>query len=246
MTMTHFGFREVDSGEKQTLVNGVFDSVAQNYDLMNDVMSFGLHRLWKREALALSLVRPKERVLDLASGSGDLAQLFLKEIGPEGFLTLSDVNAAMLKTGRAKMENKGQFKNLRYAQINAEHLPFEAGSFDIVSIGFGLRNVPDQAQALKEMYRVLAPGGRAIILEFSKPHFQSLSKLYDLYSFHLLPKLGRWIAKDEASYQYLVESIRKHPDQETLGDMMKGAGFDQVKWFNLSGGIVAVHRGVKF
>ncbi len=243
---TDFGFQFVSWEDKQRMVNGIFHSVAQSYDIMNDVMSLGLHRIWKREAVALSFVRPGEKVLDLASGSGDLAYSFFKKVGDSGQVVMTDINGSMLSVGRDRMENKGTFSQIFYALTNAERIPFPDNSFDIVSIGFGLRNVRDKDQALKEIYRVLKPGGRAIILEFSKPSMELFSNIYDAYSFRLLPKFGKWIANDEASYRYLVESIRKHPDQPTLGKMMEDASFDEVKWFNFSGGIVAVHRGYKY
>jgi demethylmenaquinone methyltransferase/2-methoxy-6-polyprenyl-1,4-benzoquinol methylase len=243
---TDFGFQFVSWDDKQKMVDGIFSSVAQSYDVMNDVMSLGLHRLWKREAVALSFVRPGEKVLDLASGSGDLAYLFFKKVGESGQVIMTDINGSMLSVGRQRMENRGNLSKIYYALTNAEKIPFPSNSFDIVSIGFGLRNVRDKDQALREIFRVLKPGGRAIILEFSKPSMELFSSIYDAYSFRLLPKFGKWIANDEASYRYLVESIRRHPDQSTLGGMMQAAGFDQVKWFNFSGGVVATHRGYKY
>lgn len=243
---TDFGYEWVDWDAKQKLVNEVFWSVADDYDQMNDIMSLGLHRIWKREAVALSLVRPGDKVLDLASGSGDLAYLFFKKVGLLGQVLMTDINNSMLSVGRQKFEDRGEMTRMLYALVNAEKIPCADNVFDVVSIGFGLRNVRDKTEALKEMYRVLKPGGRLIVLEFSKPIVSLLSRLYDLYSFNLLPQFGKWIAKDEHSYRYLAESIRRHPDQPTLGRMIKDAGFDRVMWFNLSAGIVAVHRGYKY
>jgi demethylmenaquinone methyltransferase/2-methoxy-6-polyprenyl-1,4-benzoquinol methylase len=243
---TDFGYESVSWDEKQKRVNEVFWSVAEDYDRMNDIMSFGLHRLWKREAVALSFIRPDEKVLDLASGSGDLAYLFFKKVASPGQIVMTDINASMLSVGRQKMENRGELSRVLYALVNAENIPFPDQSFNVVSIGFGLRNVRDKSQALKEMFRVLKPGGRLIVLEFSKPVIGLLSKLYDAYSFNVLPKFGKWIANDEASYRYLAESIRRHPDQAELGRIIKESGFDAVSWFNFSGGIVTVHRAYKY
>lgn len=243
---THFGFRSVDSGEKAGLVRGVFDSVASRYDVMNDLMSFGVHRLWKRFAIGLAGVRNGQRVLDLASGTGDLADRFCDLVGPDGLVLMTDINAAMLGVGRDRMIDRGHVDNLVYAQVNAESLPFPDDSFDLVTIAFGLRNVTDKQRALSAMYRSLKPGGRALVLEFSKPLNKPLEKLYDLYSFQVLPRMGELVAKDADSYRYLAESIRKHPDQEALRGMMEDAGFDRCDVHNLTGGIVAVHRGFKF
>lgn len=243
---THFGFRSVDSGEKAGLVRGVFDSVASRYDVMNDLMSFGVHRLWKRFAIGLAGVRNGQRVLDLASGTGDLADRFCDLVGPDGLVLMTDINAAMLGVGRDRMIDRGHVDNLVYAQVNAESLPFPDDSFDLVTIAFGLRNVTDKQRALNAMYRSLKPGGRALVLEFSKPLNKPLEKLYDLYSFQVLPRMGELVAKDADSYRYLAESIRKHPDQEALRGMMEDAGFDRCDVHNLTGGIVAVHRGYKF
>ncbi len=243
---THFGFRSVDSGEKAGLVRGVFDSVASRYDVMNDLMSFGVHRLWKRFAIGLAGVRNGQRVLDLASGTGDLADRFCDLVGPDGLVLMTDINAAMLGVGRDRMIDRGHVDNLVYAQVNAESLPFPDDSFDLVTIAFGLRNVTDKQRALNAMYRSLKPGGRALVLEFSKPLNKPLEKLYDLYSFQVLPRMGELVAKDADSYRYLAESIRKHPDQEALRGMMEDAGFDRCDVHNLTGGIVAVHRGFKF
>jgi demethylmenaquinone methyltransferase/2-methoxy-6-polyprenyl-1,4-benzoquinol methylase len=223
----------------------VFDSVASRYDLMNDLMSFGVHRLWKRFAVELAGVRAGQRVLDLASGTGDLAARFAGLVGPTGAVVMTDINAAMLARGRDRLLDEGRGGNVRYAQIDAEALPFPDATFDCASIAFGLRNVTHKERALAEMHRVLRPGGRALVLEFSHPTTRPLQAAYDLYSFQLLPRLGRWVTGDEASYRYLAESIRVHPDQETLKGMMAAAGFDRCDVHNLTGGIVAVHRGFK-
>ncbi len=242
---THFGFRDVDTAEKAGLVRGVFDSVASKYDLMNDLMSFGVHRLWKRFAVELAGVRPGQRILDLASGTGDLADRFAGLAGPDGQVLMTDINAAMLVLGRDRMADRGHVGNLGYVQVDAESLPFPDDTVDLVTIAFGLRNVTDKPRALDAMYRVLKPGGRALVLEFSKPLNKPLEKLYDLYSFRILPKMGELVANDAESYRYLAESIRMHPDQETLKDMMTAAGFERCDVHNLTGGIVAVHRGFK-
>jgi len=242
---THFGYRTVDAAEKDGLVRGVFDSVASKYDVMNDLMSLGIHRLWKRFAIELAGVRRGQRVLDLASGTGDLADRFADLVGPEGLVLMTDINAAMLGVGRDRMLNRGHAGNLVYAQVNAETLPVPDDSFDLITIAFGLRNVTDKAEALSGMYQALKPGGRALILEFSKPLNKPLEKLYDLYSFKLLPKIGQIVAKDADSYRYLAESIRMHPNQSTLKGMMEDAGFERCDVHNLTGGIVAVHRGFK-
>jgi demethylmenaquinone methyltransferase/2-methoxy-6-polyprenyl-1,4-benzoquinol methylase len=242
---THFGYKRVPIDEKADHVRAVFDSVASRYDLMNDLMSLGVHRLWKRHTVRVAGIRRGHRVLDLAGGTGDLAERFAGLAGPEGEVVLTDINAAMLERGRARLVDLGLVANLRYAQINAEMLPFPADHFDCVTIGFGLRNVTHKQRALAEMFRVLRPGGRALILEFSHPRNRPLQKAYDLYSFAVLPTLGRVIAGDAASYRYLAESIRMHPDQETLRSMMEQAGFERCDFFNLTGGIVAIHRGFK-
>ena len=243
---THFGFRNVDPADKSGLVRGVFDSVASKYDLMNDLMSFGVHRLWKRFAVELAGVKADQRILDLASGTGDLADRFADLVGPEGLVMMTDINAAMLQQGRDRMADRGHAGNLAFAQVDAEALPYPEDSFDLVTIAFGLRNLTDKQRALNAMYRVLKPGGRALVLEFSKPVNKPLEKLYDLYSFQILPRMGELVAKDAESYRYLAESIRMHPDQETLKDMMSDAGFERCDVHNLTGGIVAVHRGFKF
>ncbi|MGE5155800.1 MAG: bifunctional demethylmenaquinone methyltransferase/2-methoxy-6-polyprenyl-1,4-benzoquinol methylase UbiE [Bdellovibrio bacteriovorus] len=242
---THFGYQEVPVEEKAGRVRQVFDSVASRYDLMNDLMSLGIHRLWKRQAVALAGVRRGQRVLDLASGTGDLAERFSGIVGAEGQVVMSDINAAMLTQGRDRLLDQGRVGSLSYALADAERLPFASGSFDCVTIGFGLRNVTHKEWAIGEMFRVLRPGGRALILEFSHPTSRTLGRIYDLYSFSVLPGLGRLIAKDAESYRYLAESIRMHPDQETLRAMMEAAGFERCAYFNLSGGIVAIHRGYK-
>jgi len=237
---THFGYESVDERDKARRVRGVFDSVASKYDLMNDLMSGGLHRLWKRYAVGVAAVREGARVLDLAGGTGDLARLFAKAAGASGRVVLTDINHAMLAEGRDKLIDTGT--PLPVAQCDAEALPFADRSFDVVSIGFGLRNVTRKENALAEMRRVLVPGGVALVLEFSKVA-APLAPAYDWYSFNVLPKLGRLVAGDEASYRYLAESIRMHPDQETLKAMMERAGFDAVEYHNLTAGVVALHVG---
>ncbi|MBT8046920.1 MAG: bifunctional demethylmenaquinone methyltransferase/2-methoxy-6-polyprenyl-1,4-benzoquinol methylase UbiE [Xanthomonadales bacterium] len=241
---THFGYQEVPVQEKASLVRGVFDSVASSYDLMNDLMSLGVHRLWKRDFTANSGISPGDRVLDLAGGTGDIAALLTKKVGSAGRVVLSDINEAMLDVGRRRLEDQGIVGNVSYAIANAEHLPFDGGEFDAVTIAFGLRNVTDKEAALSEMRRVLRPGGKALILEFSTVQPEPLKAIYDAWSFGALPVLGKLIADDEASYRYLAESIRKHPPQEELARMMEDAGFDQVRFRNLTGGIVAIHSGV--
>jgi demethylmenaquinone methyltransferase/2-methoxy-6-polyprenyl-1,4-benzoquinol methylase len=239
---THFGYQQVAEEEKAQRVGAVFRSVAPSYDLMNDLMSLGLHRLWKRFALELSGVRAGSRVLDVASGSGDLARAFAKRAGPTGEVWMTDINAAMLAVGRDKLLDEGVVAPL--ALCDAEKLPFPADTFDVVSVAFGLRNMTRKEAALAEMRRVAKPGGRVIVLEFSKP-WKPLAKAYDAYSFNVLPLLGKYVAKDEAAYRYLAESIRMHPDQETLKAMMQAAGLDRVEYFNLAAGVVALHRGWK-
>ncbi|MGO3755784.1 bifunctional demethylmenaquinone methyltransferase/2-methoxy-6-polyprenyl-1,4-benzoquinol methylase UbiE [Psychrobacter celer] len=242
---THFGYKTVNKAEKQARVADVFTSVAKKYDIMNDLMSFGIHRLWKRYAISLSGVRAGQQVLDIAGGTGDLAKVFSREVGRHGHVVLSDINAAMLEVGRERLINAG-CNNVDFVLANAETLaPFDDESFDLVTISFGLRNVTDKDAALRAMYRVLKPGGRLLILEFSKPIFEPLSKAYDLYSFTALPMMGKLIANDSESYQYLAESIRMHPDQQTLKQMMQQAGFENCDYHNLTAGIVAVHRGFK-
>jgi demethylmenaquinone methyltransferase / 2-methoxy-6-polyprenyl-1,4-benzoquinol methylase len=239
---THFGYRQVPEGEKARRVGDVFKSVAPSYDVMNDLMSLGLHRLWKRFALEMSGVREGSRVLDVASGSGDLAAAFARRAGASGEVWMTDINAAMLVVGRDKLIDQGIFAPL--ALCDAEKLPFPADTFDCVSVAFGLRNMTRKEAALAEMTRVAKPGGRVIVLEFSRP-WKPLERAYDAYSFNILPALGKYVAKDEAAYRYLAESIRMHPDQETLKSMMRSAGLEQVDYFNLAAGIVALHRGYK-
>ena len=241
-----FGYERVPWEEKSGRVRGVFDSVANRYDLMNDLMSGGIHRLWKRFTLSQTGLKPGGRALDLAGGTGDLTRGMAAQVGESGEVVLADINAAMLAKGRQQLIDAGIAGNVRYAQVNAECLPFDDNSFDCVTIAFGLRNVTDKDAALASICRVLKPGGRALILEFSKPVAPGVKPLYDWYSFKVLPLLGSWIAKDEDSYRYLAESIRMHPDQDSLKEMMLDAGFDEVNYLNLSGGIVALHRGYKF
>jgi len=241
---THFGFQQVPVAEKQRRVRGVFSSVAAKYDVMNDLMSLGVHRLWKRFVIDLAGVRAGERVLDVAGGTGDLAREFRGLVGASGLVVLSDINAEMLGEGRARLADRGVL-DVPLALANAEQLPFPDASFDCITIGFGLRNVTDKDRALAAMARALKPGGRLLVLEFSKPLNAGLAKIYDQYSFKLLPLMGRLVAKDAASYRYLAESIRMHPDQSTLKGMMEAAGLGRVQVYNLTGGIVAVHRGYR-
>jgi demethylmenaquinone methyltransferase/2-methoxy-6-polyprenyl-1,4-benzoquinol methylase len=239
---THFGYQQVPEEEKAKRVGEVFSSVAPSYDLMNDLMSLGLHRLWKRFALEMSGVRAGSRVLDVASGSGDLAAAFAKRAGPSGQVWMTDINAEMLEVGRDKLLDAGRFAPL--ARCDAERLPFRDETFDCVSVAFGLRNMTHKERALAEMARVARAGGRVIVLEFSRP-WKPLARAYDAYSFEVLPRLGRLVAKDEAAYRYLAESIRMHPDQEALKAMMESAGLVRVEYFNLAAGVVALHRGWK-
>lgn len=242
---TDFGFEQVPAPEKSQRVARVFRSVAGQYDLMNDLMSAGLHRLWKRQTIAMARLRPGMQVLDLAAGTGDLSRLASGRVGGKGRVVMTDINEAMLSRGRDRMIDQG-LTNLDFALVDAEQLPFVSGSFDRVMIGFGLRNVTDKSRALAEMVRVLKPGGFALILEFSQLYIQSLRPVYDAYSFKLLPRMGHWIAGDADSYRYLAESIRMHPDQETLLDSMRSAGFEDASYLNLSAGIVAIHRGYRY
>lgn len=242
---THFGYRDVPVAEKQKLVGQVFSSVAGRYDVMNDLMSFGIHRWWKRHFVATSGIRRGDHALDLAGGTGDIAALLLPRVGSTGAVTLADINADMLRVGRDRLLDRGLLKALDWTQANAEALPFPDNTFDAVTIAFGLRNVTDKNAALREMQRVLKPGGRVLILEFSKVNQAWLAPLYDFHSFKVLPRIGKLIAHDEASYRYLAESIRKHPDQATLKAMLEAAGFKNVEVRNLSAGIVAIHRGYK-
>jgi len=242
---THFGFEEVAWQEKAKRVRGVFDSVAPQYDLMNDLMSGGLHRLWKQFALSQTHLRPGQRALDVAGGTGDLSRGLAAQVGKQGLVVLSDINGSMLAHGRDRLIDRGLVQGVQYVQANAECLPFADNSFDCITIGFGLRNVTDKDAALRSMLRVLKPGGQLLILEFSAPTAPGLKPLYDAYSFKILPRLGELIAKDADSYRYLAESIRKHPDQETLLGMLQAAGFTNSRYHNLTGGIVALHRGYK-
>ncbi len=242
---TDFGFSRVGRDEKASLVRGVFDSVAGRYDLMNDLMSAGVHRLWKRFTIELCAVRPGQRVLDIAGGTGDLTAKFSQLVGPEGQVILADINASMLAVGRDKLIDSGTIGNVVTVQCDAQFLPFPDDSFDCITIAFGLRNVTDKDMALRSMERILRPGGRLLVLEFSKPVNPLLERAYDTYSFKVLPFMGRLVANDEESYRYLAESIRKHPDQDTLLGMMEEAGFVDCQYHNMTGGIVAVHRGIK-
>ncbi len=242
---THFGYRQVGATEKVGMVREVFDSVAGKYDLMNDLMSLGIHRIWKRIAITLSNVRQGDQVLDLAGGTGDLTILFDKRVRPTGSVILADINRSMLEVGRDRLIDRGLVSNISYTQVNAESLPFKDNSFDCVCIAFGLRNVTDKDAALRSMHRILKPGGRCIILEFSHPKAKLVKKLYDAYSFRLLPTIGKIFAGDADSYRYLAESIRMHPEQDKLKEMMENAGFELSEYFNLTQGIVAVHRGYK-
>ncbi|GAA0696934.1 bifunctional demethylmenaquinone methyltransferase/2-methoxy-6-polyprenyl-1,4-benzoquinol methylase UbiE [Marinobacterium maritimum] len=242
---THFGYQDVPVEEKVKRVADVFHSVAGKYDLMNDLMSGGIHRLWKRITIDQSGVRRGHKVLDIAGGTGDLTRKFSRMVGPEGKVILADINDSMLKVGRDKLLNSGVAGNVEYVQANAECLPFEDNTFDVITIAFGLRNVTDQNAAIASMLRVLKPGGKLMILEFSKTDNPALTKLYDFYSFNILPQMGKVIAGDADSYRYLAESIRKHPDQETLKGMMEAAGFVNCRYQNMTGGIVALHTGIK-
>jgi demethylmenaquinone methyltransferase/2-methoxy-6-polyprenyl-1,4-benzoquinol methylase len=241
---THFGYKTVPLDEKAGLVKGVFDSVASRYDIMNDLMSGGLHRIWKRFAIDQAGVKTGHTVLDLAGGTGDLARRFTEQVGASGEVVLADINHAMLEQGRRRLVDAGVAGNLSIAQVDAENLPFADASFDRITIAFGLRNVTDKEAALASMLRVLKPGGKALILEFSKPA-DGIKPLYDLYSFKLLPVFGKLVANDEESYQYLAESIRMHPDQDTLLGMMQDAGFERCRYNNLTAGIVALHVGYR-
>jgi demethylmenaquinone methyltransferase/2-methoxy-6-polyprenyl-1,4-benzoquinol methylase len=241
---THFGYQTVATEEKADLVRGVFDSVASRYDIMNDLMSGGLHRLWKRYTIDQAAVRPGDVILDLAGGTGDLARAFAKKVGPKGHVVLADINAAMLQQGRRRLVDAGVAENVSITQVDAQNLPFADGTFDCITMAFGLRNVTDKEAALRSMHGTLKPGGKAMILEFSTPA-KAIKPAYDLYSFKVLPALGKLVARDEDSYQYLAESIRVHPDQETLKSMMEDAGFERCRYHNLAAGIVALHVGYR-
>lgn len=243
---TDFGYEKVSPDEKTRRVRGVFDSVASKYDVMNDLMSLGVHRLWKRFTLARTGLKPGQQALDLAGGTGDLTKVMARQVGSTGRVVLADINDHMLEVGRQRLVNAGVIGNVEYAQVNAEELPFDDNSFHCITIAFGLRNVTDKAKALRSMYRVLKPGGRLLVLEFSKPTAPGLKPVYDAWSFKLLPFMGKLVANDEDSYRYLAESIRMHPDQETLKGMMTDAGFEDCRYHNLSGGIVALHLGYKY
>lgn len=242
---THFGFKQVDKDKKENLVADVFSSVASNYDVMNDVMSFGVHRLWKKIAVGHTSLKKGQSALDVAGGTGDLTVYLSKQVGPTGKVVISDINPDMLEQGRRRLIDKGIAGNVSFVEANAEDLPFEDNTFDCITIAFGLRNVTNKDKALESMYRVLKPGGRLLVLEFSKPILPGLNKVYDFYSFNILPVMGKVIAKDADSYQYLAESIRMHPDQATLKTMMENAGFERCSYHNMSGGIVALHKGFK-
>ena len=242
---THFGYETVDVEEKAGKVADVFHSVAGSYDLMNDLMSGGIHRLWKRMTIEMSGVRKGHKVLDIAGGTGDLAAKFSRIVGPEGTVVLADINDSMLKVGRDRLVDRGIVDNVQFSQADAQHLPFPDNTFDVITIAFGLRNVTDKDMALRSMLRVLKPGGKLLILEFSTPKNPVLSKVYDTYSFSILPKLGKLFANDADSYQYLAESIRMHQDQNTLLEMLTTAGFANADFHNMTGGVVALHRGVK-
>jgi demethylmenaquinone methyltransferase/2-methoxy-6-polyprenyl-1,4-benzoquinol methylase len=243
--LTDFGYERVPRAEKKSRVREVFDSVAPRYDLMNDVMSFGLHRLWKRFTIGKTGLKPGQSALDVAAGSGDLSIPIARRVGPKGRVVVTDINREMLERGRDRMLDAGIAGNTSYILADAESLPFADASFHCVTIGFGLRNVTDKDQALRSMFRVLKPGGRLLVLEFSRPHLGPLNAVYDAYSFSILPRMGELIAGDAASYRYLAESIRRHPDQETLKAMLQGAGFERCEVFDLSGGIVALHAGFR-
>ena len=243
---THFGFQEVEEHKKQDLVGNVFRSVADNYDVMNDAMSLGVHRAWKWFTIAQSDVKAGHKVLDLAAGSADLSVKFVEKVGDEGLVVVTDINAAMLEQGRQRMANAGHAGNVEFCLVNAEKLPFPDNYFDCISISFGLRNVTHKYQALAEMYRCVKPGGRVLVLEFSQPTNEAFRRIYDAYSFNIIPRMGELISNDRESYQYLVESIRQHPPQEELKQMMLDAKFDRVRYHNLTGGVVALHIGYKY
>ena len=243
--MTDFGFESIPRDEKQARVRGVFDSVAERYDLMNDIMSVGLHRAWKRLTVSKSGLRPGDIVLDIAAGSGDLSRGLARQVGKSGKVFVTDINARMLAVGRNYLTDSGLTGNIHYVQANAEQLPFKRGMFDCITIGFGLRNVTDKGAALSSILQVLKPGGRLLVLEFSRPRLGLLEPVYDFYSLTLLPKIGELVLNDADSYRYLAESIRKHPDQEELKELMEEHGFKRCDYLNFSGGIVALHRGYR-
>jgi len=242
---THFGYETVKVEEKAERVADVFDSVASRYDLMNDLMSAGIHRIWKKFTIEMSAVRRGQRVLDIAGGTGDLSAKFSQLVGDDGGVVLADINQSMLKVGRDRLCDRGVAGNVFYTQADAQQLPFPDNTFDCITIAFGLRNVTDKSLALKAMQRVLKPGGRLLVLEFSKPGNKLLQKAYDAYSFSVLPLMGKLVTNDSASYRYLAESIRMHPDQETLKGMMEDAGLSQCQYYNMTGGVVALHKGLK-
>ena len=242
---THFGYETIDSKEKAGKVADVFHSVADNYDLMNDLMSAGIHRLWKHMTIEMSGIRRGHKVLDIAGGTGDLAAKFSKIVGSEGAVVLADINESMLKVGRDRLIDRGIIENVMFSQADAQYLPFPDNTFDVITIAFGIRNVTDKDMALRSMLRVLKPGGKLLILEFSKPTSSLLSKIYDTYSFNVLPRLGKVFANDSDSYKYLAESIRMHPDQSSLLQMLDSAGFENTDFHNMTGGVVALHRGIK-
>lgn len=243
---THFGYQTVEKSQKASKVAEVFHSVAAKYDVMNDLTSFGVHRIWKRYTIERAAARPGQTILDIAGGTGDLTAKFSKIVGTQGKVVLADINQSMLKVGRNKLVDSGIVGNVEYVQANAECLPFPDNYFDRITIAFGLRNVTEKEKALESMYRILKPGGKLLVLEFSKPALPALSKVYDAYSFSLLPAMGKLVANDAESYKYLAESIRMHPDQDSLKQLMLEAGFDEVEYTNLTGGIVALHVGKKF
>ena len=242
---THFGYKTIAREEKASHVKDVFDSVSSRYDIMNDLMSIGLHRLWKKYTIEKAAVKRGQNILDLAGGTGDLAKAFSKQVGEDGHVVLADINISMLKEGRARLIDAGVTKNLSIVQLNAENLPFPKNSFDLITIAFGLRNVTEKQIALESIFKALKPGGKLLILEFSKP-ISMMQPLYDLYSFKILPFLGELVTNDAESYRYLAESIRMHPDQDTLIGMMKNSGLERCRYQNLTGGIVALHEGYKF
>lgn len=242
---THFGYEKVKASDKAQKVAQVFDSVAAKYDLMNDLMSAGIHRAWKHMTIEMAAVRKGQAILDIAGGTGDLSAKFSRMVGPEGRVVLADINNSMLRVGRDKLLNHAIVSNVQFAQADAQYLPFADNTFDCITIAFGLRNVTDKSLALKSMLRVLKPGGRLLILEFSKPQSSLLEKAYDTYSFRVLPLMGKLVTRDSDSYRYLAESIRMHPDQESLKDMMVDAGFALCTYHNMTGGIVALHKGIK-